>query len=166
MSRKMQRSIDRSIWRYFCRISSSCDFCRRICLLVFTVLYKRISFICLVSHKSLSIFKLGIIVFWTGTQWFWTKTCNKITALSLTITSIEVIQSLLKKSIPPIVWISVTEWKKNGNLSCCRMYIIITSGRPLNGHCYEETVLLITDLTKHCIWSFCSYKTIPVSCQL
>ena len=76
------------------------------------MLYKRISFICLVSHKSLSIFNLGIIVFWTGTQWFWTKTCNKITALSLTITSIEVIQSLLKKSIPPIVWISYWMKKK------------------------------------------------------
>ena len=64
-------------------------------LLVFIVLYKKM-FLSVWSHKGLSFLNLGLIVFWTGTPWYWSGAdlysrciwvlgltiiiCNKITA--------------------------------------------------------------------------------------
>ena len=109
----MQRLIDQSIWRCFCRISCSCDFCGCFCgclttrcifLLVLLCFTKEYMYLLSIwSHKGLSIFNLGIVVFWTGTQWFWSGThkmsdlltrwvpgltitiCNKITELNIAV---------------------------------------------------------------------------------
>ena len=88
-SRRTQRSIDQSIWRCFSRlISCFCDFCGCSwgCCLTMHISF---SLCCALpknyllsvwSHKGPSIFNLGL-VFWTGTQWFWSGTHGLFTSL-------------------------------------------------------------------------------------
>ena len=83
---------DQSIWRCFCRISCSCDFCG--CCLAMHISFSlhcalQMNIFYLSGHKGPSIFNFGLIVFFTGTQWFWTGTHDLFTRWvpGLTITT-------------------------------------------------------------------------------